>query len=378
MVLCAFASASCNSRQKQAQATNTDITTDNPKVKKAKEEIVGHIKELYAGTDRIGESNERFACHSWWETVAAVDKKDADLEEIGFFNDDLWTQMQDSNPDDFEVRDIKFQQLDVEKGTALVDFVLWSSIQTVHQKFELCREDGDWRIHNIIRYRTDSDGKEVELDMMKEMRNYLAEPGEEASELTFANMDGIYDSLDDQPKNMKTVLEAMHQLEKQGYMSAYPESGHNENTIAEIENAFKNVTNITGLMARWQIVRQHPTVVCDTGHNPGAWEYLGKQLENTKCRELRIVFGLVEDKDVYTVMSLLPKNATYYYTKGSTKRAFPETSLKIFGDQFGLKGDCYPTVEDAYQAAMQGATSEDFIFVGGSTYVVADFMKSRI
>ena len=197
MVLCAFASASCNSRQKQAQATNTDITTDNPKVKKAKEEIVGHIKELYAGTDRIGESNERFACHSWWETVAAVDKKDADLEEIGFFNDDLWTQMQDSNPDDFEVRDIKFQQMDVEKGTALVDFVLWSSIQTVHQKFEFCREDGDWRIHNIIRYRTDSDGKEVELDMMKEMRNYLAEPGEEASELTFANMDGIYDSLDE-------------------------------------------------------------------------------------------------------------------------------------------------------------------------------------
>ena len=197
MVLCAFASASCNSRQKQAQATNTDITTDNPKVKKAKEEIVGHIKELYAGTDRIGESNERFACHSWWETVAAVDKKDADLEEIGFFNDDLWTQMQDSNPDDFEVRDIKFQQMDVEKGTALVDFVLWSSIQTVHQKFEFCREDGDWRIHNTIRYRTDSDGKEVELDMMKEMRNYLAEPGEEASELTFANMDGIYDSLDE-------------------------------------------------------------------------------------------------------------------------------------------------------------------------------------
>lgn len=197
MVLCAFASASCNSRQKQAQATNTDITTDNPKVKKAKEEIVGHIKELYAGTDRIGESNERFACHSWWETVAAVDKKDADLEEIGFFNDDLWTQMQDSNPDDFEVRDIKFQQMDVEKGTALVDFVLWSSIQTVHQKFEFCREDGDWRIHNIIRYRTDSDGKEVELDMMKEMRNYLAEPQDEASQLTFANMDGIYDSLDE-------------------------------------------------------------------------------------------------------------------------------------------------------------------------------------
>ena len=197
LLICVITTASCNGKQKQAGVGSSDVATDNPKVEKAKEDIVGCIKELYAGTDRIGESNERFACHSWWEMVEAVDKKDADLEEIGFFNDDLWTQMQDSNPDDFEVRDIKFQQMDVEKGTALVDFVLWSSIQTVHQKFEFCREDGDWRIHNIIRYRTDSDGKEVELDMMKEMRNYLAEPGEEASELTFANMDGIYDSLDE-------------------------------------------------------------------------------------------------------------------------------------------------------------------------------------
>ena len=198
MVLCAFASASCNSQQKQAQAANTDITTDNPKVEKAKEDIVGHIKDLYAIIAQKKEGNtERFACHTWWNMVAEVEKKDADIEEIGFFNDDLWTQMQDDNPDDFEVRDIKFLQLDVEKGTALVDFVLWSSIQTVHQKFEFCSEDGDWRIHNIIRYRTDSDGKEVELDMMKEMRNYLAESQDGASELTYANMDGIYDSLDE-------------------------------------------------------------------------------------------------------------------------------------------------------------------------------------
>ena len=198
MVLCAFASASCNSRQKQAQAVNTDITTDNPKVEKAKEDIVGYIKDLYAIIAQKKEGNtERFACHTWWNMVAEVEKKDADIEEIGFFNDDLWTQMQDDNPDDFEVRDIKFLQLDVEKGTALVDFVLWSSIQTVHQKFEFCSEDGDWRVHNIIRCDTDSDGKEVETDLMKEMRNYLAESQDGASELTYANMDGIYDSLDE-------------------------------------------------------------------------------------------------------------------------------------------------------------------------------------
>ena len=177
---------------------------------------------------------------------------------------------------------------------------------------------------------------------------------------------------------MATVLAAIAQLEKMGYMIEPQGESHTINVATEIGNAFKNVTKITGLLARWQTLRTNPTVVCDTGHNPGAWEYLGKQLENIKCRELRIVFGLVEDKDIYTIMSLLPKNATYYYTKGSTKRAFPETSLKIFGEQFGLKGDCYPTVEEAYQAAMQGATSEDFIFVGGSTYIVADFMKTRI
>ena len=175
LLLCVNSLASCNSQQKQVQA---EIAADDPKVEKAKEDIVGHIKELYAviAQKEKEESTERFACHTWWDTVAAVEKKDADLEEIGFFNDDLWTQMQDSNPDDFEVRDIKFLQMDVEKGTALVDFVLWSSIQTVHQKFEFCREDGDWRIHNIIRYNTDSDGKEAEADFMREMRNYLAEP----------------------------------------------------------------------------------------------------------------------------------------------------------------------------------------------------------
>ena len=145
-----------------------------------------------------------------------------------------------------------------------------------------------------------------------------------------------------------------------------------------MSNAFKNVTKITGLMARWQTVRENPRVICDTGHNPGAWEYLSQQLQNMNCQNLRIIFGMVEDKDVYNVMALLPKNATYFFTKGSTKRAFPETSLKIFGDQFGLKGECYPTVVEAYQAAMQGATSEDVIFIGGSTYIVADFLKTRI
>lgn len=181
-----------------------------------------------------------------------------------------------------------------------------------------------------------------------------------------------------QAKNTNTVLVAMHQLIEEGYVCDSIEGSTRSQVNHELETAFMGVTAMTGLKGRWQVVRKNPTVVCDTGHNVAGWEYLSRQLSNVKCRELRIVFGMVGDKDVYGVMSLLPKNATYYYTKGSTKRAFPETSLKVFGDQFGLSGESYPTVAEAYQAAMSGATSDDFIFVGGSTYVVADFLKTRI
>lgn len=181
-----------------------------------------------------------------------------------------------------------------------------------------------------------------------------------------------------QPHNMNTAVVAMHRLVERGYLADCIEEEYKRIIAEEMSNAFKNVTKITGFMGRWQTIRENPRVICDTGHNPAAWTYLGKQLANLKCHELHIVFGMVEDKDVYSVMSLLPKNARYFFTKGSTKRAFPETSLKIFADQFDLKGECYPTVSEAYEAAMQGATSEDVIFIGGSTYVVADFLKTRI
>lgn len=182
---------------------------------------------------------------------------------------------------------------------------------------------------------------------------------------------------DYQEKNMNTVVVAMHQLVNLGYMCDCIDPENNRKIQLEMCEALQNVSTITGLMGRWQVVRRSPLVVCDTGHNIGAWKYLSKQIESVKCKHLRIVFGMVEDKDVYGVMNLLPKNATYYYTKGSTKRAFPETSLKVFGDQFGLQGECYPGVKEAYQAAISGASSDDFIFVGGSNYIVADFLKSR-
>ncbi len=180
-----------------------------------------------------------------------------------------------------------------------------------------------------------------------------------------------------QPRNMNTVVVALHKIVDMGYMADCIIPDNNRKIQGEMNRAFKNVVKGTGLKGRWQKVRSNPTVVCDTGHNPGAWEYLSKQLSAVKCRQLRIVFGMVEDKDVYTVMAMLPKEAVYFFTKGSTKRAFPETSLKVFGEQFGLKSECYPTVEEAYKAALEGASSDDFIFIGGSTYIVSDFMRMR-
>ena len=164
--------------EKKKQAEADDAMTQ--KETEAMESIVDHIEELY---ETIAKHPERslkpFACHTWWDAVEAVEERDAELEEIGFFNDDLWTQMQDNNPDEFEVRDVQFEELDVEEGTALVDFVLWSPIQTVHQKFRLCQEEGEWRVHDIIRINEYDDGDESHYDMLEAMTHYLAEPFEE-------------------------------------------------------------------------------------------------------------------------------------------------------------------------------------------------------
>ena len=181
-----------------------------------------------------------------------------------------------------------------------------------------------------------------------------------------------------QVKNMNTVLHAVHVLMMQGYFCDCKQKENLERIGEEMRSAYGNVTTLTGLMGRWQIIKQKPLVVCDTGHNVGAWEYLGKQIEQTPHAQLHIVFGMVEDKDVYGVMSLLPKTALYYFTKGSTKRAMPEQSLQVFGAQLELAGMCYPTVEEAYQDALKNASPDDLIFIGGSTYVVADFLKNRV
>ena len=179
-----------------------------------------------------------------------------------------------------------------------------------------------------------------------------------------------------QEKNANTILCVIRKLEDFGYMYRFTDYSQSPAKGLEIKAGFKNVCATTGLMGRWQIVSSSPTVVCDTGHNTAGWKYLSKQLNEVKSKNLYIVFGVVEDKDVDGIMALLPKHAIYFFTKANNKRAISERVLQMMGQQLGLTGDAYPTVPEAFAAAKTKAKEGDFVFIGGSSYVVADFLKN--
>ena len=185
-----------------------------------------------------------------------------------------------------------------------------------------------------------------------------------------SELQGIY-----QKKNTNTILCALGELTKLGFLCSASNPSCRNSCNIELNYAFENICQLTGLMGRWQVVRQSPMVVCDTGHNVGGWIYLSKQLATVKCRQMHIVFGMVEDKDVNGILDLLPKNATYYFTKSRNKRSLSERSLASKGIVNGLNGNYYPTVKEAWEAALQAADKEDFIFVGGSSYVVGEFLE---
>ena len=187
------------------------------------------------------------------------------------------------------------------------------------------------------------------------------------------DLGGIY-----QERNMNTVLKALHELAKAGYLSMAREGLAFEKKVLELQRAVAHVSASTGLLGRWQEVRQNPRVVCDTGHNVGGWQYISRQLQMVTCRKMHIVFGMVSDKDVEGVLQLLPTTATYYFTKAQSPRALDETAIKAMAARHALTGNAYPTVSEAFDAALHAATPDDFIFVGGSSYVVGDFLKSCV
>ena len=168
-----------------------------------------------------------------------------------------------------------------------------------------------------------------------------------------------------QIKNMNTILCAIRQLI------------NNTTLIKEqdlIIEALGDVCALTGLQGRWQTVNHSPMVVCDTGHNVAGWKYLSHQIVNVPCHTRRIIFGMVNDKDIDEVMRILPSDAVYYFTQAACKRAFPVQTVYEKAIEHGLKGNTYDNVEKAYSQAIADSSDDDFIFVGGSSYIVADFL----
>ena len=175
-----------------------------------------------------------------------------------------------------------------------------------------------------------------------------------------AELSGSY-----QIKNTNTILAALRILKQKGYNIS------DEN----IKKGFSNVTASTGLMGRWQKIGEKPAIVCDAGHNIGGIRYIVEQLSQQKCHTMRIIFGMVNDKDISSVLAMMPRNATYYFTQASVKRALEAEELASKALEYNLKGSCYPTVAAALEAAKKDALPEDFIFVGGSCFIVADLLS---
>lgn len=175
----------------------------------------------------------------------------------------------------------------------------------------------------------------------------------------YGELNGLY-----QVKNTNTILNAVYKLIELGY------------NIDEtnIKNGFRNVCHLTGLMGRWQKLEENPTIICDTGHNIGGMKYIVEQLSRMKYDKLHIIIGMVNDKDISGVISLLPKNAKYYFTQASVKRALPAEKVKEIANNHGLKGEAYSSVEKALTIAKNNAKENDLIFIGGSTFIVADLI----
>ncbi|HWS60471.1 MAG TPA: folylpolyglutamate synthase/dihydrofolate synthase family protein [Flavobacterium sp.] len=193
---------------------------------------------------------------------------------------------------------------------------------------------------------------------------------ENLSEIYFASetINEIYPSAllgDYQIHNIKTVLQTIQVLNSQ-----------NEFIVCEenIKKGLLNVIKNTGLQGRWQQISELPKIICDTAHNKHGLEIVLNQVKNEKYETLHIVLGVVNDKDLNEILPLFPKKAKYYFCKPNNLRGLNTEILQQKAADFKLFGEAYSSVTEAYLAAKNTATKNDFIYIGGSTFVVAEIL----
>jgi len=199
---------------------------------------------------------------------------------------------------------------------------------------------------------------------------FLAKSDETHSEIYFASdlIAATYPSAllgDYQIQNKKTVLQTLKVLQDKKLLSV---------SETDIKSGFLNVIKNTGLQGRWQQLGENPTVICDTAHNAHGLKIVINQLKKEKYDQLHIVLGLVNDKNLTEILPLFPENAIYYFCKPDISRGLDQLILKEKAAEFNLVGQTYISVSNAYQAAKENAKENDFIYVGGSTFVVAEIL----
>jgi dihydrofolate synthase/folylpolyglutamate synthase len=196
-----------------------------------------------------------------------------------------------------------------------------------------------------------------DFDYFKGKRIYCVR--ENSSNKSFRGEVGL--AGDYQTKNLQAVYQSFSVLK-----------GIVEHTDKNIEDGLRKVVTNTKLAGRWQIIGRKPLIICDTGHNKEGLEYVINQVKKVPKSRLHIVLGFVSDKDLSLVLPLFPINADYYFTKASVPRALDEKILMAEAANWNLKGACYPDVESAVRSARANASENDLIFIGGSTFIVAD------
>jgi dihydrofolate synthase/folylpolyglutamate synthase len=199
---------------------------------------------------------------------------------------------------------------------------------------------------------------------------FLTKANETDSEIYFAsNLIGeTYPSAllgDYQIANKKTVLQTIKVLQDKKLISV---------SETDIKNGFLNVIKNTGLQGRWQKLGENPTIICDTAHNSHGLKIVLNQIKKQKFEKLHIVLGVVNDKNLEEILPLFPKNARYYFCKPNNLRGLDEIVLKENATKFNLVGQTYISVSKAYEAAKENAKENDFIYIGGSTFVVAEIL----
>ena len=248
------------------------------------------------------------------------------------------------------------EKIAFEKGGIIktnIPVVIGEIIPETKPVFEKIASEKKAPIHLAIQERSVAGWKWEKHELIVE----LAEKGKTDHKKYHLDLPGIYQS-----KNLLTVLEACSVLKGLGY-------DLDEN---DIRHGLQKTKKLTGLHGRWEIIHENPTIILDVGHNEDGIKQIIQQIELTTHHDLHIIIGMVKDKEIDTVLSLLPHSTKYYFTQAHIPRALPAETLKEKAGEFNLKGKVTPDVNEAIKEARSNAHKDDLILICGSVFLVGE------